>query len=127
MPKNSWTGIRFTWKVYWAHLTYSKLTYFNKAKQKMNSILNKLTYLEGYPRRFRISWYCKLDRGMDEPNIHSELEMQQMLQVDLLVRPANFTSPLQTRHGAPSQVNNIAKRIQLISPPRIFTRQQAKN
>ena len=63
---------------------------------------------------------------MDEPNIHPELQMQQMLQVDLLLRPANLTSLVPTWHGAPSQVNLIAKWIHLISPPQEFTKQQPK-
>ena len=28
------------------------------------------------PRSFPISWYCKLDTGMQEPNLHPELQMQ---------------------------------------------------
>ena len=42
--------------------------------------------------------------------------MQQMLQVDLLLRPANLTDLVPTWHGAPSQVNHCAKEIHLISP-----------
>ena len=41
-----------------------------------------------------------------------ELEMQQMLQLDLLLRPANLTSPVPTWHGAPSQVNHTMIRVQ---------------
>ena len=72
--------------------------------------MTKLTYLEKdpLPRSFSISWYCKLDTGMQEPKLHPELQMQQMLQVDLLLRPANLTSLVPTWHGAPSQVNHSA-------------------
>ena len=45
---------------------------------------------------------------MQEPKLHPELQMQQMLQVDLLLRPANLTSLVPTWHGAPSQVNHSA-------------------
>ena len=58
------------------------------------------------PRSFPISWYCKLDTGMQKPKLHPELQMQQMLQVDLLLRLANLTSLVPTWHGAPSQVNH---------------------
>ena len=58
--------------------------------------------------------------------MHPELQMQQMLQVDLLLRPANLTSLVPTWHGAPSQVESRAKWIHLNSPPQEFTRQQPK-
>ena len=88
--------------------------------------MTKLTYWEKdpLPRSFPISWYCKLDTGMQEPKLHPELQMQQMLQVDLLLRPANLTSLVPTWHGAPSQVESRAKWIHLNSPPQEFTRQQ---
>ena len=43
---------------------------------------------------------------MQEPRLHPELQIQQMLQVDLLLRPANLTSLVPTWHGAPSQVES---------------------
>ena len=36
---------------------------------------------------------------MHKPNVHPELQMQQMLQVDLLLRPANLTGLVPTWHG----------------------------
>ena len=42
------------------------------------------------PRSFPISWYCKLDTGMQQPKLHPELQMQQKLQVDLLLRLCQF-------------------------------------
>ena len=51
---------------------------------------------------------------MQEPKLHPELQMQQMLQVDLLLRPANLTSLVPTWHGAPSQVESRAK----MDPPK---------
>ena len=53
---------------------------------------------------------------MQEPNLHPELQMQQMLQVDLLLRPANLTSLVPTWHGAPSQVNPRVRMVHLNSP-----------
>ena len=47
---------------------------------------------------------------MDKSNIHPELQMQQMLQLDLLLRPANLTRPVPTWHGVPSQVNYSVKK-----------------
>ena len=38
--------------------------------------------------------------------INSKYDDKQMLQVDLLLRPANLTGPVPTWHGAPSQVNH---------------------
>ena len=69
------------------------------------------------PRSFPISWYCKLDTGMQKPKLHPELQMQQMLQVDLLLRPANSTSLVPTWHGAPSQVNHISQKGTPKQPP----------
>ena len=62
---------------------------------------------------------------MQEPKLHPELQMQQMLQVDLLLRPANSTSLVATWHGAPSQVNIWVRMVHLNSPPQKFTKQQA--
>ena len=42
------------------------------------------------PRSFPISWYCKLDTGMQQPKLYPELQMQQMLQLDWLLRPCQF-------------------------------------
>ena len=58
------------------------------------------------PRSFPIGRYCKLDTGMQQPKLHPELQMQQKLQVDLLLRLANSTSLVPTWHGAPSQVDH---------------------
>ena len=63
---------------------------------------------------------------MDKPNIHPELQMQQMLQVDLLLRPANLTDLVPTWHGAPSQVEPKAKWAHLNSPPQEFNKTAAK-
>ena len=63
---------------------------------------------------------------MHKPNVHPELQMQQMLQVDLLLRPANLTGLVPTWHGAPSQVNQEAKLVHLNSPPQKFTKQLPK-
>ena len=49
-------------------------------------------------------------RNAQAKYMHSELQMQKMLQLDLLLRPANLTSPVPTWYGAPSQMNHIAKR-----------------
>ena len=40
-----------------------------------------------------------------------------MLQVDLLLRPANLTSLVTTWHGTLSQVKSNSEQIHLISPP----------
>ena len=46
---------------------------------------------------------------MQKPKLHPELQMQQMLQLDLLLRPTNLTGLVQTLHGAPSRVNSLAQ------------------
>ena len=59
-----------------------------------------------------VAWLCKvckLDTGMQKSKLHPKLQMQQMLQLDLLLRPANLTSLLPTGHGAPSQVNFLGQ------------------
>ena len=107
VPKNWQTGIclRKGPKPLLLYLFYSKSSPTLKTNRR--SILSKLTYgRDPLPRNFPISWYCKVDTGMHKPNIRPELEMQQMLQLDLLLRPANLTSPVPTWHGAPSQVNH---------------------
>ena len=57
------------------------------------------------PRSFPISWYCKLDTGIHKPNMHLELQMQQMLQLDLLLRSANLTDIVLIENG----INRISK------------------
>ena len=87
---------------------FKKLTYFIQPRTR--SILTKLTYgMVPLPRSFPISWYCKLDTGVHWPKVYPELQMQQMLQVDLLLRPANLTDLVPTWHDAPSQVNHCTK------------------
>ena len=72
------------------------------------------------PRSFPISRYCKLDTGMQQPKLHPELQMQQKLQVDLLLRLVNFTSLVPTWHGAPSQVDHTLNWCTLIAPSAIY-------
>ena len=58
-----------------------------------------------------------LDTGMQKPKLHPELQMQQMLQLDLLLRLANLTSLVPTWHGAPSQVNLLGQNSSAKQPP----------
>ena len=43
---------------------------------------------------------------MRKPNMHSELQMQQMLQLGLLLRPVNLTNVVPIWHGALSQMKH---------------------
>ena len=71
----------------------------------------KIISLEAFLRRifkkqnwsFPISWYCKLDTRIHKPKVYPELQMQEMLQVDLLLRPGNLTDLVPAWHGVPSQ------------------------
>ena len=87
---------------------FKKLTYFIQPKQDQFWLSSPMGWVP-LPRSFPISWYCKLDTGIHKPKVYPELQMQQMLQVDLLLRPANLTDLVPTWHGAPSQVNHCAK------------------
>ena len=87
---------------------FKKLTYFIQPKQDQFCLSSPMGWVP-LPRSFPISWYCKLDTGIHKPKVYPELQMQQMLQVDLLLRPANLTDLVPTWHGAPSQVNHCAK------------------
>ena len=87
---------------------FKKLTYFIQPKQDQFRLSSPMGWVP-LPRSFPISWYCKLDTGIHKPKVYPELQMQQMLQVDLLLRPANLTDLVPTWHGAPSQVNHCAK------------------
>ena len=49
-----------------------------------------------------------------------------MLQVDLLLRPANLTGPVPTWHGAPSQVNHCVPKNSPNQPPTIIYKTAAK-
>ena len=65
---------------------------------------------------------------MQKPKLHPELQMQQMLQLDLLLRLANLTSLVPTWHGAPSQVNLLGQNSSPKQPPQQkFTDQKPKN
>ena len=54
--------------------------------------------------------------GTVAKTVSRSLEMQQMLQVDLLLRAANLTTLVTTRHGTHSQMDHSNKRIHLINP-----------
>ena len=43
---------------------------------------------------FNLHHHCKLATGMHKPKVQPELQMQQILQVDLLLRTVNFTVPV---------------------------------
>ena len=72
--------------------------------------MTKLTYGMG-PTSQELPNQLVLQTGHRNTQAKSvpELQMQQMLQVDLLLRPANLTDLVPTWHGAPSQVNHCAK------------------
>ena len=75
-------------------------------------------------RSFPIGRYCKLDTGMQQPKLHPELQIQQKLQVDLLLRLVNFTSLVPTWHGAPSQVDHTLNWSASTTPPPPFNNLQ---
>ena len=107
------------------HLTFYcillKLTYFKKHSR---SIFTKLILaIRSITRSFPISRYCKLDTGIQQPKLHPELQMQQKLQVDLLLRLVNFTSLVPTWHGAPSQVDHTLNYSSLTAPLQQFIKQ----
>ena len=57
---------------------------------------------------------------MQQPKLHPELQMQQKLQVDLLLRLVNFTSLVPTWHGAPSQVDHTLNWSTSTAPSTIY-------
>ena len=54
---------------------FKKLTYFIQPKQDQFWLSSPMGWVP-LPRSFPISWYCKLDTGMQEPNVQPELQMQ---------------------------------------------------
>ena len=52
---------------------FKKLTYFIQPKQDQFWLSSPMGWVP-LPRSFPISWYCKLDTGMQEPNLHPELQ-----------------------------------------------------
>ena len=113
LPKNSRTGIRLR------EVTYNsptlpfynkKLTYFNKKQNR--SILIKLTYWEGTHTQgaSQSAGTANWTPGTVAKTVPRSLQMQQMLQVDLLLRPINLIGLVPTWHGAPFQVDHTLNR-----------------
>ena len=112
------------------HLTYFQFNEIYHLLYKQTSDQFCLAHLWGkdpLPLSFPISWYCKLDTGMQKPKLHPELFMKpKRFQSDLLLRPANFTSLVPTWHGAQPRRTRKPEMVHLISPPLQFTKQQPK-
>ena len=87
-----------------------KLTYFNKKQNR--SILIKLTYWEGTHTQgaSQSAGTANLTPGTVAKTVPRSLQMQQMLQVDLLLRPINLIGLVPTWHGAPSQMDHTLNR-----------------
>ena len=68
------------------------------------------------PRSFPISWYCKLDTGMQEPNLHPELQMQQTVASGLAAQTCQFDRPCTNLAWCSFPGEPLCQRIHLISP-----------
>ena len=102
LAKSQWTGIRLRVNTFgdsqspknWTYTSPNKFDYLPPEKEETLSYfkwqLSSSIGTRPTPRDYLISHHCKLDTGMQEPNLHPELQMQQKLQVDLLLRPCQF-------------------------------------
>ena len=104
---------------------FKKLTYFIQPKQDQFWLSSPMGWVP-LPRSFPISWYCKLDTGMQEPNLHPELQMQQTVASGLAAQTCQFDRPCTNLAWCSFPGEPLCQRIHLISPPQEFTRQQPK-
>ena len=81
-------------------------------KKQNRSILIKLTYWEGTHTQgaSQSAGTANWTPGTVAKTVPRSLQMQQMLQVDLLLRPINLIGLVPTWHGAPSQVDHTLNR-----------------
>ena len=68
------------------------------------------------PRSFPISWYCKLDTGMHEPNLHPELQMQHKVASGLAAQTCQFDRRCTNLAWCSFPGEPLCQRIHLISP-----------
>ena len=78
------------------------------------------------PRSFPISWYCKLDTGIQEPKLHPDLQMQQTVANGLAAQICQFDRPCTNLAWYSFPGEPLSQRIHLISPPQEFTKQHPK-
>ena len=104
---------------------FKKLTYFIQPKQDQFWLSSPMGWVP-LPRCFTISWYCKLDTGMQEPNLHPEFKMQQTVASGLAAQTCQFDRPCTNLAWCSFPGEPLCQRIHLISPPQEFTRQQPK-
>ena len=96
---------------------FKKLTYFIQPKQDQFWLSSPMGWVP-LPRSFPISWYCKLDTGMQEPNVQPELQMQQTVASGFVAQICQFDkhctnwewySLLDEPHSELIQVMNVSE------------------